>query len=119
MDNGALPDMMEIDGRLDKHKEPANVDVAAELETSKGVEEPLDASDEGPIIIQPIPELIIAHPIDGQAVDPTISEKPIRQGFRWSRRLSAQATSEVLLVRSREGDVASQEDRCQSCEDAA
>jgi len=34
MDNGALPEMMEIDGRLDKHEELANFDVAAELETS-------------------------------------------------------------------------------------
>jgi len=101
MDNGALPDMMEIDGRIDKHEELANVDVAAELETSTGVEEPLDVSIEGPVVAQPIPELIIAHPIDKQAVDPTISEQPIRRGVRWSQRLSARATSEVLLVRAK------------------
>ena len=59
MDNKALPDMMEIDGRLDKHKELANVDVAAELEASTGVEEPLDVSVKGPVVAQPIPKLII------------------------------------------------------------
>ncbi len=31
MDKRSLPDMMEIDGRLDKHEELANVDVAGEL----------------------------------------------------------------------------------------
>ena len=75
MDNGALPDMMEIDGRLDKHEELADVDAAAELETSTWVEEPLDVSVEGPVVAQPIPEPIIAHPIDRQAVDPTIFEQ--------------------------------------------
>jgi hypothetical protein len=50
MDNGALPDMMEIYVRLDKHEELANVDVAAKLETSTEVEEPLDASVEGPVV---------------------------------------------------------------------
>ena len=106
--------MMEIDGRLDKHEELADVDVAAELETSTRVEEPLDVSVEGPVVARPIPELIIAHPIDGQEVDPTSSEQPIRLGVRWSRRLSARGTP-----RSRAGDVDSPEDRCQSCKDAA
>jgi hypothetical protein len=55
MDNGALPDMMEIDRRLDKHKELANVDIATDLETSLGVEEPLDVSVEGPVVAQPFP----------------------------------------------------------------
>ncbi len=65
------------------------------------MEKPLEVGVEGPVVAQPIPELIIAHPIDGQAVDPTISEQPIRRSFRWSRRLSARATSEALLVRAR------------------
>ena len=66
MDSVAFPDMMEIDGRLYKHEELTNVDVAAGLETLIWVEEPLDVSVEGPVVAQPIPELIIAHPIDGQ-----------------------------------------------------
>ena len=65
------------------------------------MEEPLDVSVEGPIVAQPIPELIIAHPIDVKAFDPTIYEQPIRRGVRWSGRLSVRATSEVLLVRAR------------------
>ena len=90
MDSGALPDMIEIDGRLDTHEELANVNVAAELETSTRVEQSLDISVEGLIVALPIPELIIAHPIDGQAA---ISEQQIRRGVHWSRRLSARATS--------------------------
>ena len=61
----------------------------------------MSVSIEGPVVAQPIPELIIAHPIDGQFIDPKISEQQIRLGVRWSRRLSARATSEVLLVRAR------------------
>ena len=89
MNNGAIPDTMEIDGRIDRHEELANVDVATKLETPTWVEEPLDFSVEGPIVAQPIPEFIIAHPIDGKAVEPTISEQPIRRGLQWSQRMFA------------------------------
>jgi hypothetical protein len=92
---------MEIDGRLYKHEELANVDVAAELETSKGMKKPLDVSVEGPVAAQPIPELIITRLIDVQAVEPTITEQLICRGFRWPQRLSARATSEALLVRAK------------------
>lgn len=102
VDNGTLPDMMEIDGRLDKPEELANADDAvAEPPTPAGVDEPLNVHVEGPVVAQPIPELVGPHPIDGQAVEPTVSEHPIRRGVRWSQRLSARATSEVLLVRAK------------------
>ena len=68
------------------------------------MKEPLDVSVEGPVVAQPIPELITGHPIDGQAVDPTISEQIIRRGVRWSRHILC--TSQVGgTPRSREGDV--------------
>ena len=101
VDEGTLPDMMEIDGRLDKHEELDNVDAAAELATSAGMDMPLDVHVKGPVAAQPIPELISPHPIDGPAVEPIVSENPIRRGVRWSQRLSARAISEVLHVRAK------------------
>ncbi len=101
VDTGTLPHIIAIDGRLDKHEELANVDVASEQVTSTMVDEPIYVNVEGPIVHPPIPELISPHLIDGQADEPTVFEHPICRGVRWSQHLSARATSEVLLVRAK------------------
>ena len=55
----ALPVMMEIDGRLDKHEELADGDDAAELATLTGMNKPLDVHIEGPIVAPPIRRLSV------------------------------------------------------------
>ncbi len=62
VDNGILPDTIEIDGRLDQPKDLSNVDDAAELATPTGVDEPLNTHVKVPAAVKPIPKLADLHP---------------------------------------------------------